>query len=137
MKVPTIRHIGVVVPDLDAAIETFRTLFGIEPEGRQERPDVGVRLVMFHAANVTIELLQYLDYGSTFSKDVMGAQNGINHVCFEVDDIDKAIQDMDAKGVKMIDGFPVRGAHGQVAFFSPEKTHGFFFEVCEPAASHG
>ena len=42
---------------------------------------------MFNAANVTIELLQYLDYGSTFSKDVMGARNGINHVCFEVDDV--------------------------------------------------
>jgi methylmalonyl-CoA/ethylmalonyl-CoA epimerase len=125
-------HIGVVVPDLDQAIETFRTLFGIEPEGRQERPDVGVRLVMFHTANVTIELLQYLDYGSSFSKDVMGSGFGINHVCFKVDSVDKAIKHMEDNGVEMIDGFPVQGAHGKVAFFKPEKTHGFFFEVCQP-----
>ena len=125
-------HIGVVVPDLDQAIETFRTLFGIEPEGRQERPDVGVRLVMFHTANVTIELLQYLDYGSGFSKSVMGGGIGLNHVCFKVDNVDKAIRHMADNGVEMIDGFPVQGAHGKVAFFKPEKTHGFFFEVCQP-----
>jgi len=56
MTIPHVDHIGVLVPDMDRAIEMFKNLFGIEPASTPDRPDVGLRITMFEAANVTIEL---------------------------------------------------------------------------------
>lgn len=126
-----IDHIGIIVADLGAAVARLGVLFG-EAEIK-ELPDVGLRVAEFHAENVTIELLQYTR-GSEFARKVMGERLGLNHISARVDDVDRSIAELKARGLEPMAGFPREGAHGRVAFFEPDAVTGLLFEVCQPHA---
>jgi methylmalonyl-CoA/ethylmalonyl-CoA epimerase len=132
MTGPHVDHIGIIVADLDAAARTFEVLFGAPPKAVKTLEEAGVRVAEFEAANVTIELIQYLEPGESFAKTVMGAREGINHLSLRVDDIAASIRILEGAGVRTMEGFPTQGAHGKVAFFDAATTHGLLFEVCEP-----
>jgi methylmalonyl-CoA/ethylmalonyl-CoA epimerase len=129
---PHVDHIGVIVADLDAAARTFEGLFGAPPKAIKTLEEAGLRVAEFEAANVTIELIEYLEPGASFAKTVMGAREGINHLSLRVGDVEASIRTLEGAGVKPMEGFPTRGSHGRVAFFDPATTHGLLVEVCEP-----
>ena len=131
-----IDHIGIVVPDIEAAVARFRPLFG-EAEPIRELPDYGLRVAMIETANVTIELLQYTGRGDDFARGVMGERLGLNHISARVDDVARSVADLTAEGFHMMPGFPRPGAHGEVAFFERDETTGLLFEVCAPDDDHG
>ena len=131
MTKPHIDHIGIVVADIEAAVERFRPLFG-DSEPIRELADYGLRVAMIETANVTIELLQYTGEGDDFARGVMGERLGLNHVSARVDDVPESVEALTAQGFRMMDGFPRPGAHGEVAFFERDETTGLLFEVCAP-----
>jgi methylmalonyl-CoA/ethylmalonyl-CoA epimerase len=131
-----IDHIGIIVADIEAAVERFRPLFG-DAEPIRELADYGLRVAMIETANVTIELLQYTGDGDDFARGVMGQRLGLNHVSARVDDVRQSVGDLTAQGFRMKDGFPRPGAHGEVAFFERDETTGLLFEVCAPDDDHG
>jgi len=126
-----IDHIGIIVADLDAAVERLGPLFGGAP-AIKELADVGLRVAEFHAANVTVELLQYTGENDAFARRVMGERLGINHVSARVADLEASIESLRAKGLEPMAGFPRQGAHGRVAFFEPDAVTGLLFEICQP-----
>jgi methylmalonyl-CoA/ethylmalonyl-CoA epimerase len=132
MSGPHVDHIGIIVADLDAATRTFEVLFGAPPKTVKTLKEVGLRVAEFEAANVTIELIQYLEEGESFARSVMGGREGINHLSLRVDDVETSIRALEGAGIKTMEGFPTRGAHGKVAFFDAATTHGLLFEVREP-----
>lgn len=134
MKKPVISHIGVIVADLDAAIAMFKRLFGGGPASLKEMPEMGLRIAVFEAANVAIELLQYTGTNDELAKRTMGEAPGVNHISFGVETLTDAIAELEAAGAETMEGFPRQGAHGRVAFFEPASTGGVLFEVCEPDA---
>lgn len=134
MNKPVVDHIGIIVADLDAGIEMFKRLFASDPASVREMPEVGLRIAVFEAANVAIELLQYTGANDEFAKRTMGTAPGVNHISFGVEKLADAISELEATGAKTMQGFPRQGAHGQVAFFEPASTGGVLFEVCEPEA---
>ena len=131
-----IDHIGIVVADIEAAVERLRPLLG-EAEPIRDLPDYGLRVAMIETANVTIELLQYTGHGDDFARGVMGERLGLNHISARVDDVGRSVGDLTAEGFRMMPGFPRPGAHGEVAFFERDETTGLLFEVCAPDADHG
>jgi len=134
MTAPVIDHIGIIVADLDAAMEMMRALFKSEPAYVKELDDVGLRVAAFEAANITVELLQYSGENDAFARRVMGNATGLNHISARVEDVVQAVAELKAAGFTPQDGFPRQGAHGQVAFFDPDPVTGLLFEVCEPDA---
>ena len=56
---------------------------------------------------------------------------GINHLCFEVDNLEATIRDFEKSGARLIEGSVKPGAHGRVAFFHPDTTEGVLIELCE------
>ena len=130
MTKPAIDHIGIIVADLDAAVERLRPVFGDDVTVKT-LDDVGLRVAEFRTANVTVELLQYSG-PAEFAREVMGDRLGLNHISARVDDVDDTVTTLTGKGFAMMDGFPRAGAHGRVAFFHPDETTGLLFEVCEP-----
>jgi catechol 2,3-dioxygenase-like lactoylglutathione lyase family enzyme len=99
----------------------------------KQLPDVGLRVAEFHAANVTIELLQYTSSDkAAFAKKTMGEGVGLNHISARVDDVDRSISQLAQAGFKPMEGFPRQGAHGRVAFFEPDRTTGLLLEICQP-----
>jgi methylmalonyl-CoA/ethylmalonyl-CoA epimerase len=130
MSAPTIDHIGIIVGDLDAALERLKPLFGA-PAQVKEIADAGLRVAEFHAANITIELLQYKG-DAQFARRVMGERLGLNHISARVDDVERSLAALVAAGLKPMEGFPCQGAHGRVAFFEPDPVSGLLFEICQP-----
>ena len=130
-----IDHIGIIVTDIEAAIERFRPLLG-EAAPIRELTDYGLRVAMIETANVTIELLQYTGEGDGFARGVMGERLGLNHISTRVDDVASSVADLTAEGFQMMEGFPRPGAHGEVAFFERDETTGLLFEVCAPDNEH-
>ena len=131
MSAVRIDHMGVIVADLDASVAKFKKLLGEGPASTKKMPDVGLRVAVFEAANIAIELLEYTDENSEFAKRVMSERRGINHFSAEVADIDAAISELTEAGFILQDGFPRDGVHGQVAFFEPDETTGLLFEICQ------
>ena len=127
---PHIDHIGIIVADLDQAIERLRPLFGV-PARTRELAEVGLRVAEFDATNVVIELLQYTQGESGFAQQVMGQRLGLNHLSARVTDVEQSITDLRQAGFTPLPGFPRQGAHGRVAFFEPDAVTGLLFEVCQ------
>ncbi len=132
MSKPRVDHIGVIVGDLDEAIAMLARVFDWRPDAVKEMAETGLRVAVFEAANVTVELLQYLAPGESFARAVMGGREGLNHITFAVDDIEAAMREMAAAGASAMAGFPRQGAGGRIAFFEPATTSGMLIEICEP-----
>ncbi|MBI2753863.1 MAG: VOC family protein [Betaproteobacteria bacterium] len=130
MSAPHIDHVGILVADLDAALERLKPLFGA-PAHVKDLADAGLRVAEFHAANVTIELLQYTGEAQ-FARRVMGERLGLNHISARVEDVERSLAALTAAGLKPMEGFPRQGAHGRVAFFEPDPVTGLLFEICQP-----
>ena len=126
-----IDHIGIVVADLERAIERLGPLFGGSPVVK-ELGDVGLRVAEFRAANVTVELLQYTGTGDAFARRVMGERLGLNHISARVENVERSLAELRAAGLCPMEGFPRQGAHGRVAFFEPDAVTGLLFEICQP-----
>src|SRR5262249_8125152 len=132
---PRIDHIGIIVADLDAAIERFSALLGIASE-RRDLPEVGLRIAEFHAENIDIELIAY-DGSAILARRVMGNEPGINHMTVCVDGIEAALERLGAAGFRAQLGFPRRGAHGTIAFLERDPVTGLLFELCAPDRREG
>ena len=133
MNAPHIDHIGIIVADLEAAIERLGALFGGVPVIK-ELAEVGLRVAVFRAANITVELLQYSGTNDAFARRVMGERLGLNHVSARVEDLERSLAKLRAAGLEPMEGFPRQGAHGRVAFFEPDALTGLLFEICQPNA---
>ncbi|MEM6534996.1 MAG: methylmalonyl-CoA epimerase [Pseudomonadota bacterium] len=138
-KVGRINHIGVAVPDIDAAIETYRTLYGAEditpPFDMTER---GLRVCFVNMPNSQVELIQPIHDKTAVTRFLSkNAHGGQHHLCFEVDNIDEAVDEMTARGATVLDK-PRMGAHGTpVIFIHPKDTHGVLVELMEtPKGDH-
>lgn len=128
-----LRHIGVMVENFERAIEKFKT-FGLPCTEIKENKQIDARMGFLSIGDTSIEIIHHIgpDKGDDPTVRVVRGQNGvINHLCFEVDNLEATIQDFERSGAKLIEGCPRPGAHGRIAFFYPETTEGVLIELCE------
>lgn len=127
-----IRHIGVIVDDIDAAVKKYEG-FGLECNEVLERKEDGMKIAFFPIGDTLIEFISFSpDKGWDPVHTVVRTQKGaLNHICFEVEDLEASIQDFEKNGAKLLEGSPMPGAHGRVAFFQPETTDNVLIEICE------
>jgi len=126
------RHIGIIVGDFDQAVKRFEG-FGFKCTEVQEKKEDGMKIGFFPIGDTLIEFLHFSpDKGWDPMHTIVRSQKGaINHLCFEVDDLDATIKDFQKNGAKLVEGSPRAGAHGRVAFFRPETTDGVLIEICQ------
>ncbi|MFC1915381.1 VOC family protein [Chloroflexota bacterium] len=126
------RHIGIIVEDFDRAIKKFEG-FGLTCNEVTEKKEEGIKIAFFPIGDTLIEFLSLsADKGWDPVHTAVRSQKGaLNHLCFEVDDLEASIRDFEKNGAKLIEGCPMAGAHGRVAFFYPETTEGALIELCE------
>jgi methylmalonyl-CoA/ethylmalonyl-CoA epimerase len=128
-----LRHIGIMVEDFDRAIDKFKG-FGLSCSETREDKRLDLRIGFMAVGDTSIEVLNHTkpDKGDDPISSVVRGQKGvINHLCFEVDDLDASISDFERHGARLIQGCPRPGAHGRIAFFHPETTAGVLIELCE------
>jgi methylmalonyl-CoA/ethylmalonyl-CoA epimerase len=138
MKIKRIAHLGVAVKDLDAALNLFTG--GLPLELTHTEDYQGMKIGFIPVGDSSIELLQDVSGSSAIKKYVEKNGEGIHHIAFEVDDIHQAVEELKAKGIRLIDETPRPGAHGMhIAFMHPKGTHGILMELVQPmeGGSHG
>lgn len=125
-------HIGIVVKDLPKATKELSRILGQEANESSELDDSGIQVSFFYLGNSRIELIEFQKSIEDVDPIVTEPGGGVQHLAFQVEDIEKAIDELTAKGLKLVKGFPRKGAHGQVAFFLPTDESQLMFEICEP-----
>jgi len=128
-----IRHIGVIVEEFERAVEKFKG-FGLPCTEVVEVKEVGAKIAFMPVGDTMLELICHTRPAEEKDKMghvVRGQPGAINHLCFEVDDLEATIRDFQKNGAKLVEGCPRKGAHGRVAFLYPETTEGVLIELCE------
>jgi methylmalonyl-CoA/ethylmalonyl-CoA epimerase len=132
-------HIGVAVPSVEKAMETYRTLYGATDfTAPFDMPAQGVRVAFVNLPNTQIELIEPLGEKSPIVSFLeKNPKGGQHHVCFEVKDIHVAKAEMERRGAKVL-GEPRIGAHGTlIIFVHPKDSDGVLIELMEePRAGH-
>ena len=132
MKVKKINHIGIVVRDIEGALEVYRDALGLELTRIEERPNRGVKIAFLPAGDSDIELVQPTTEEGGVAAFLEKRGEGLHHICLEVDDIEKALAELREKGFGLIDEQPRQGPHGEwVAFIHPKSAHGVLIELYE------
>lgn len=132
MKLEKINHIGIAVPELDAAIEAYKTM-GFAYHGTEEVAEQKVKTAFFECGESHIELLEATQEDSPVGKFLAKRGPGIHHICIQVEDIEAALVKYREAGLRLINETPVIGAGGhKVAFVHPKSTHGVLLELLEP-----
>ena len=127
-----LNHVAIAVPDLDAAADQYRNALGANVGAPQDEPDHGVTVIFIELPNTKIELLYPLGENSPIQGFLdKNPAGGIHHICYEVDDILAARDQLQAKGARVLgSGEPRIGAHGKpVLFLHPKDFYGCLVEL--------
>ena len=125
-------HVAILVSDLDAAIELYRDVYGLELAEVEEVPTEKVRVAIFGHGAGRIELVAPTGPDSPMAKAIAKRGEGLHHVCLEVPDIAGAMASLKARGAPLLDEEPRRGAGGaKVAFVHPKGSRGVLIELRE------
>ena len=136
MKIKRIEHIAIAVDSIDGSRNMLRDVFGIEQEYEEHRG--ATSLAMLPIGETYIELLQGHSPESGVTKWIDQKGTGLFHICFEVEDIDAALAELKAKGVRLRDETPRTGHGGsRIAFIDPASTGNVLIELAELPAGHG
>ncbi len=128
----TLNHIALAVKNISDSLKIWQELFGFELLKIVDVPEQKVKVAILEMSDVHIELLEPLNPESTVAKFIEKRGEGLHHLAFEVDDIEKALKELKESGVKLIDEKPRKGAmDSKIAFIHPSSTGGVLVELCE------
>jgi methylmalonyl-CoA/ethylmalonyl-CoA epimerase len=132
MNLTHIEHIGIAVKNLEESIKYYENILGLKCYSIEEIKDQKVRTAFFKVGQTKIELLESTEYDGPIGKFIEKKGEGIHHIAFHVNDIENSLQEVEKKGIKLIDKTPRKGAEGlDIAFLHPKFTGGVLTELCE------
>jgi methylmalonyl-CoA/ethylmalonyl-CoA epimerase len=127
-----IEHIGIAVKNLDASNELFKKLFGKEHYKVEAVESEGVSTSFFMLGETKIELLEASNSNSAIAKFIEKKGEGIHHIAYEVDDIEKEMERLRGEGFELIHQQPKDGADNKrICFLHPKSTNGVLVELCQ------
>jgi methylmalonyl-CoA/ethylmalonyl-CoA epimerase len=127
---PRIAHVGIAVPDLDAALSFYRDVLGLVPHPPEQAD--GATIVSLPFGDSEVELLSPLVPESPVAKFLERRGPGIHHICYRVPDLDAALAACRSAGYRLVDDIPRTGAGGRrIAFVHPKATAGILLELTE------
>lgn len=126
-----IHHVAVIVRDLDVSLGLYRDKFGLEVESVMNMEYDHVTIGFLAVGETKIELVQPTDGTTGSARFLESKGEGFHHVCFEVPDIQAALDALAARGLALVDTAPRKGGEGPVAFVHPKSCHGVLVELIE------
>lgn len=127
-----IHHVGIVVRNLEEAYSFYRDALGLHLHKTAEVRDQGVRAALLTCGHSEIELLEPIDPTGSVARFLEKRGEGIHHICFETDDVERELAAAKAKGIPVIDQKPRTGLAGKICFLHPKGTAGILIEFAEP-----
>jgi methylmalonyl-CoA/ethylmalonyl-CoA epimerase len=124
-------HIGILVSNLDEGIKLYEECFGAAVDKIETLAERGVKAAILSLAQgANLELLEPLP-GSNMAKVLEKRGEGLHHITFEVDDVDKELSRLSERGIELIDKKSRPGFEGMVAFIHPKSLRGVLVELCQ------
>ena len=132
-KVMNIDHIGIAVDDLQKTKQVFQETLNVHPTAADETVEEQKVIVsFFKLGDAELEFLESTSPDGPIARYIEKHRNGFQHVALRVDSIDAALEDLKARGVRLLDEKPRYGAGGcRIAFLHPKATNGLLIELTE------
>jgi methylmalonyl-CoA epimerase len=132
MKVKHIDHIGIAVKGLDQASAFYKDILGLEVKAIETVTEQKVNVAFIPITDSEVELLESTEADGPVAKFIEARGEGVQHIAFRVENIEEALAELKAKGIRLIDQSPRKGAGGaRIAFIHPKETNGVLVEICE------
>ncbi len=132
MKTKHIEHIGIAVKNLEEAIKYYENVFGLKCYSVEEVKEQKVKTAFFKLGDTKIELLESTDPEGPIGKFIEKRGEGVHHIAFAVEGINESLNELQEKGIQLIDTKPRKGAEKlDIAFLHPKSTYGVLTEICE------
>ncbi len=124
-------HVVVAVKDLDAAVGRYEAIYGRPVSERNEAAAAGMKMAFFRFEDSYVELVSNLGDEGPIAKRLADRGEGVHLVAMKVDDMDKTLADLRAKGVRLVgDPGPGNPVRGQV-FIHPIETGGVLTQLVQ------
>ena len=133
-----IDHVGIAVPDLDAATAMYREKFGMRVVHEETNEEQGVReaMVAVGDSGSCIQLLAPLDETSTIAKFIDRSGPGLQQLAYRVNDVEQVSEILRERGLRLLYDAPRRGtSDSRINFIHPKDAGGVLVELVEPASS--
>ena len=135
MKIKRVEHVAIAVEDIRKSMAMLEEVFGLEMEYEERIGDT--ELAMYPVGETYRELLRAAGPKSGVKDWIEKKGQSLFHLCFEVEDIDGALDELRGKGVKLLDETPRTGHGGaRIAFINPESTGNILIELAEIPEGH-
>jgi methylmalonyl-CoA/ethylmalonyl-CoA epimerase len=127
-----IDHIGIAVKNLEEALAFYEDALGLQATGTEVVEEQKVKIAFLPLGESKLELLESTSPDGPVAKFIEARGEGIQHIAVRVDNIEEMLQEMEEKGVRLIDKTPRYGAGGaRIAFLHPKSTSGILLELCQ------
>ncbi|MBP9483698.1 MAG: methylmalonyl-CoA epimerase [Negativicutes bacterium] len=131
-NVTRVDHIGIAVKDLAQAKKFYEEILGMKATGEEVVEEQKVKVCFIPSGDSEVELLESTSPDGPIAKFIEKNGEGIQHLALRVDNIEAALEELKAKGVRLIDEKPRYGAGGaSIAFIHPKATGGILLELSE------
>lgn len=127
-----IHHTAIAVKDLDASIKFYETTFGAISGPVEIIEDQEVRAVLLSIGHSNLELIEPTTATSGVARFIERRGEGIHHISFEVQDVNRQLNRLDEAGLTMIDQESRPGLSGMIGFIHPKSSGGVLIELSEP-----
>lgn len=132
MKPTVVDHIGIAVKSIDESLKFWEETLGIHCHGVEEVAEQKVKTAFLPMGDTEVELLEGTSEESPVSKFIAAKGEGIHHLAIRVENLEAALEELKAKGVRLIDEKPRIGAGGaKIAFVHPKASGGVLLELSE------
>ena len=131
MELKRVDHVGIAVKNLDEAVKFYESL-GFKASGYEVVAEQKVKVAFLPCGDSELELLESTEPDGPIARFIEKNGPGIQHIAIRVDDIDKALEELKAQGVRLIDQVPRYGAgNARIAFVHPKATGGVLLELTQ------
>lgn len=130
MQLDRLDHVGIAVDDEDRARTVLEDVFGCPAPTEEIVEEQGVRTLIYRLGDAKIELLVPTSEDSPIARHLDKRGEGLHHVAFEVDDVEGAIEHVQASELELVDEDPRDGVEdSEIAFLHPKGTFGTLMEL--------
>lgn len=132
MKITHIEHIGIAVKSIEEQLPYYEGVLGLKCYNVETVEDQKVKTAFFMVGPTKIELLEPTSEESTIARFIEKRGEGVHHIAYATKNVNEALKEVEAKGVRLIDREARGGAEGlSIAFLHPKSTGSVLTELCE------
>ena len=127
-----LNHVCIAVKDIEETLKFYGELFGLEVSGNIENiEDQSVKAALVRVGGSQLEFIQPTDPDGPIAKFIDDRGEAVHHLCFEVENLDQKLENLDDLGYRMIDKKSRDGLSGQIGFIHPKSTRGVLIELVD------